>query len=174
MFAPPIGANPLAIMSKARVVHSLTSVDQSDSAFRKLIKSLNLEELKILKLRKDLISRIKMITHADEAQFREYIQEHFGMTVEPGQDGDWSVDIDEIRKRIPAWSKADHEGQYVEGRRFISYARRLLMQEIRVNINMTLIRGRREKEAEKKKAADEAERQDLLDYYGDGAGYFGC
>ncbi len=139
--------------SKAIIVSNIAVSNGGGSAFRNLIKHLNLQELRILKREEGLIARVSDITRLDEEDIREYMLKEWGLVSESCQNDDWWVDIEGIRGRCPKWARAVIEGTYVSGDDFVDWGRARLMEEVHVNINIKLIEELREIEKEKKERA---------------------
>ena len=108
----------------------------------------------------------------DADELREHMVKKWNMTVESCMNDDWWVDITELRKKYPKWARAIVEGHYLPRDTFEQWGRELLMEEVRVNIQIKHIQDLRkiakEKEAEEQKQL-ETQWEELI-----ACGYYGC
>jgi len=157
--------------NKGVIVANLAIHYRAGTPFRKLIADLTLTELRILTKNEDLGQRIKDISYMEADDLREHMIKHWGLEVESCQTEDWWVDIEPVRKKLPAWSRATIEGRYIHGEDFVEWGRKWLLEEVRVNLSIRYIQDLREKEKLKK----EKEQQEIEDAFCQGWGWgMGC
>jgi len=151
---------------------NIALVNGCGNEFRKLIKHLNLAELHILKQEKELIDRVEEISEMDADDLREHMVKKWNMTVESCMHDDWWIDITELRKKYPKWARAIVEGHYLPRDTFEQWGRELLMEEVRVNIQIKHIQDLRKIAKEKK----EKEQKDIEEQWAElqACGYYGC
>ncbi len=124
---------------KRVLASNIAITNEAGDPFQKLLKPLGVRELNVLKKDPELIQRIKDVVKLDADDIREYMLASWGLRVESCQDDDWWADIEDIRDKLPEWTRAVVEGSYIPGENFLDWGRSLLMEEVRVNINIRRI-----------------------------------
>jgi hypothetical protein len=156
-------------LGKDETVNALVVINRLGPEFKRLVGNLSVDELNVLIREVDLLERVRDVSNMDEEEIRSHMSEAWGLIAESCQNDDWWIDIEPIRHRLPSWTKAVIEGQYVFARRFAEVGRDMLMQEVRVNINLRLIQLK--KEAVRSQRAEESRR--LQDEFEQGQLYGG-
>ncbi len=155
--------------NKTIIVSNLVISSQAGTDFQRLIQGFNIWELKTLRDDEAFIDRVKKIAELDAEQLREHMVKKWSLTVESCQNDDWWVDVESIRDRCPVWTRAVIEGHYVDCNDFVQWARELLMEEVRVNINIKRIQELREKakkrDSQQTEAASQFERAMQCGFY---------
>lgn len=107
-----------------------------NQTFQELLDGLSTKEIMTLKKHKDLIERIHDIVQMNEALVLQELREKYRLDLDLYQNGDVWIGTEQLEDTIPDWFETSHCGWFMnrgEGE-FMEWARRFLMQEIRINI----------------------------------------
>lgn len=159
--------------------HNKAGLDSK--VFNTLLNTLGVKELKILKRHDDLIERVVEICKLTKMGLLKTIRNDYKFDVQNCRNGDLWIEADEsIGKLTPDWIKKDqlpYSGWYLtfngNDNNFSSWARNLLLQEVRFNVWMRYMEYKMDIASRKKdNTKNPFERADDLSWISQGFGNY--
>ena len=138
------------------IMHAVSNAmpaGMTGEGLKPLLDILSNKELKVLRLYEDLREQVAKISRMNAGELIKVVEDRFGLEVSHTHvDSDlWIGFEDDLEALQPKWIKYSHFGWYltVEDGEFATWARDMLMQEVRVNIWMRYLRHKRKSKKER-------------------------
>lgn len=154
----PIGVPNDKDLIMSSVCNSMPA-GMTGESLKELISGLSSKELKILRNYQDLKERVAEISRMNAGLLINNIRDHFGLDVTRVSAGSqlWIGPTEKLEALQPPWDNDPHYGWYVDLKsgEFSTWARDLLMQEVRVNIHLRYLHHQKNKKTKGNVLEDE-------------------
>lgn len=138
-------------VTKQRLVQEISALNSHEagpSIMEYLLKDLPFLELNILRENEDLIDRTRKISKMNENELLDRIREDHHLIAENYNTGDIFIAVDKVLENMPEWvDLSSHLGWFLRlnDGEFAVWARKFLMQEVRINLWIRLMEQKKKK-----------------------------